>query len=394
MFTKSNVYEGVCAVFRMELPENVRTVLAVLRENGFHGYVVGGCVRDACMGQTPHDFDMTTDAKPEEILRCFSGYKTLDTGIRHGTVTVILEHEPFEITTFRIDGDYKDNRHPSAVTFTQKLTDDLARRDFTVNAMAYDGTEFADPFGGMEDIRKKCIRCVGEPERRFREDGLRILRALRFAAVLGFSVEPKTAEALHECRTLLCNISAERLYAELCKLIIGQNAPEILTAYADVFQVFLPQFSLSGAALLGRVPADRITRFSLCINADALQALRADKKTVQAVAQLQSEPITDARHLLHRMGEAQAYRAVDRASALGTLDGIQADKLRRDIRTAVAEGACVRLADLAVRGSDLQKIGLSGTEIGEALDALLEQVLSGTLPNKRDVLLRQIHKKE
>lgn len=377
-------------MFAMELPQNVCTLLAVLRANGYHGYVVGGCVRDAYMGKQPHDYDMTTDAKPEEILRCFSAYRTIETGIRHGTVTVLAEHEPFEITTFRIDGEYADHRHPSGVTFTVDLAEDLARRDFTVNAMAHDGQELTDLFGGIEDIERRCIRCVGEPDRRFREDGLRILRALRFASVLDFSVYAQTSDALRRKKTLLREISVERLYTELNKLIVGKRAQAVLTEYADVFRVFMPGFSETGAALIDLVPPDRIMRLSMLADRETLLHLRADKKTVQAVAQLQEEPLTDARHLLARMEQAQAHRLVNRAFAFGTIGEADKERLHTEIRQTVLQKECVSLKDLAVHGTDLQAMGIQGAEVGKRLHDLLEQVLCGTLPNDREKLLEAV----
>lgn len=226
----------------MDMPKNVDTAINLLQLAGFEAYAVGGCVRDSLLGKIPNDWDITTSAKPEDMKSVFADFHCIDTGIKHGTVTVVIDGEPLEITTFRLDGEYEDNRHPKSVTFTSNLGADLGRRDFTVNAMAYSKmTGTVDLFGGQNDLKNKIIRCVGDPDRRFNEDALRILRALRFASALNFEIEEKTAQSLLKNRALLGNISEERIAKELLKLVCGKGAKRILTDFAPVLFEILPE---------------------------------------------------------------------------------------------------------------------------------------------------------
>lgn len=226
----------------MDMPKNVDTAINLLQSAGFEAYAVGGCVRDSLLGKTPNDWDITTSAKPEDMKSVFADFHCIDTGIKHGTVTVVIDGEPLEITTFRLDGEYEDNRHPKSVTFTSNLGVDLGRRDFTVNAMAYSKkTGTVDLFGGQNDLKNKIIRCVGDPDRRFNEDALRILRALRFASALDFEIEEKTAQSLLKNCALLGNISEERIAKELLKLVCGKGAKRILTDFAPVLFEILPE---------------------------------------------------------------------------------------------------------------------------------------------------------
>lgn len=226
----------------MDMPKNVDIAINLLQSAGFEAYAVGGCVRDSLLGKTPNDWDITTSAKPENMKSVFAEFHCIDTGIKHGTVTVVIDGEPLEITTFRLDGEYEDNRHPKSVTFTSNLGADLGRRDFTVNAMAYSKkTGTVDLFGGQNDLKNKIIRCVGDPDRRFNEDALRILRALRFASALDFEIEEKTAQSLLKNCALLGNISEERIAKELLKLVCGKGAKRILTDFAPVLFEILPE---------------------------------------------------------------------------------------------------------------------------------------------------------
>lgn len=207
---------------KIQLPEKVRIIINVLQKHGYEAYAVGGCVRDSILGRVPDDWDITTSATPLETKALFS--RTFDTGIEHGTITVLLDKEAFEVTTYRVDGEYEDSRHPKEVTFTRSLKEDLLRRDFTINAMAYNDTEgLIDIFGGIEDLNNKTIRCVGNAEERFSEDALRILRAVRFAAQLGFEIEEETQEGIRKLAPTLANISAERIQVELIKMLISPN---------------------------------------------------------------------------------------------------------------------------------------------------------------------------
>ena len=227
---------------RMNLPPNVNRIIHILQENGFEAYAVGGCVRDSILGRVPGDWDITTSASPQEIKSLFS--HTVDTGIEHGTVTVLMDREGFEVTTYRVDGDYEDCRHPKSVQFTRNLREDLLRRDFTINAMAYNDEDgLVDIFGGMEDLEKRMIRCVGCARERFGEDALRIMRAVRFAAQLGFEIEEETKEAIRALAGNLRQISAERIQTELVKLMTSPHPELIREAYElGITAVILPEF--------------------------------------------------------------------------------------------------------------------------------------------------------
>lgn len=229
----------------MDLPRPVSDLISRLEQAGFSAYAVGGCVRDTLLSQVPHDWDLCTSARPEEMMEFFRGEHVVETGLKHGTLTVVLDHIPYEITTFRTDGSYTDHRHPDSVTFVEDVSGDLSRRDFTVNAMAYSPhTGLVDLFGGQEDLDRGVIRCVGVPEERFREDALRILRALRFAAVFDFAIDPETEKALRLLAPSLSNVAAERIREEFFKLLCGPGAGRILRAFPDVLAHIVPEISV------------------------------------------------------------------------------------------------------------------------------------------------------
>ena len=227
---------------KIQMPVNANRIIHTLQEAGHEAYIVGGCVRDAILGKEPGDWDITTSAKPEEVKALFR--RTIDTGIEHGTVTVMFDKEGYEVTTYRVDGKYEDHRRPTSVTFTASLIEDMKRRDFTINAMAYNETEgVIDHFDGMGDLKRKMIRCVGEPKERFDEDALRILRALRFSAQLDFSIDEKTKEAIRNQAVYLKDISAERIHVELTKLLVSSHPERLRTAYElGVTKIVLPEF--------------------------------------------------------------------------------------------------------------------------------------------------------
>ena len=232
---------------QFNIPENITKIIDMLENAGYEAYIVGGCVRDSLMGIPPHDFDITTSALPEETERVFSGMRLIETGLKHGTVTVLSDGDPVEITTYRVDGEYLDSRRPESVTFTRNIRDDISRRDFTMNGIAYSPKRgLFDEFGGSEDIKRGIIRAIGDPEKRFREDALRILRGMRFAATLGFEIEGQTAQAMLDNRELLKNISAERVFSELCGLLTGRNSGEnlfrVLNDFRKIIAVILPEF--------------------------------------------------------------------------------------------------------------------------------------------------------
>lgn len=226
----------------LEIPKNAETILHILEKAGYEAYVVGGCVRDSILGRSPDDWDITTSAKPEQVKALF--HRTVDTGLQHGTVTVLMEKEGYEVTTYRVDGEYEDGRHPKEVTFTASLEEDLKRRDFTINAMAYNPSSgLVDLFGGLEDIERKIIRCVGDPLERFTEDALRIMRAVRFSAQLGFTIEEETRKALKVLAPNLKHVSAERIQVELVKLLMSPHPDSLRVAYeAGITAEFLPEF--------------------------------------------------------------------------------------------------------------------------------------------------------
>lgn len=228
--------------FSIEVPVSVSYIIQELEKCGHEAYMVGGCVRDSILGRKPHDYDICTSATPDEILKAFPDEEIIPTGLQHGTVTILINKEPFEVTTYRIDGDYSDNRRPDNVTFTKNLVEDLRRRDFTTNAMAYNPkTGLIDPFNGMEDIKYKKIRCVGSAEDRFNEDALRILRAIRFATQLGFAEDPETSYEIHKQYKRLQNISIERINSEFCKIVSSDEFCVELVLYPDVFSLFIPE---------------------------------------------------------------------------------------------------------------------------------------------------------
>ena len=228
--------------FRIKIPDNANTIINTLQNNGHSAYVVGGCVRDSLMGRIPHDWDICTSATPEQMLEIFKDFRVIETGLKHGTVTIVINGEQYECTTYRIDGKYSDNRRPDNVTFTNDLVEDLKRRDFTINAMAYNDIEgLIDPFGGTEDIKENTIQCVGSAKDRFGEDALRILRAIRFASQLDFTIELNTDWQIHQQYKSLENISVERINSEFCKIVNSDNFCVELLLYKDVFALFIPE---------------------------------------------------------------------------------------------------------------------------------------------------------
>ena len=441
----------------MTIPRAALTAVAQLNQAGFEAYLVGGCVRDLLMGRTPGDYDLTTSAAPEQVQAVFSGCRTIETGLRHGTVTVLLEGLPLEITTFRTDGGYSDHRHPDSVRFASTLREDLARRDFTVNAMAWHPEKgLQDLFGGRQDLEAGVIRCVGSPSQRFSEDALRILRALRFAAVLGFSLDPATAEAALEQRALLACVSRERIAAELTKLLCGRDMRRVVTACWPVLAVPVPELAaMAGfdqhsryhcydvlthcAAAAEAVPPEKVLRWAAllhdagkpaCFTLDPegaghfyghakrsaamaeeiLTRLRFDRETirrVRALVELHDYPIDPpdgsperaVRRLLSRLGETDffALLALKRGDALAHAPAFRAraeacSRFESLGRELLQQQACFSLRDLAVRGGDLMELGVSGPALGALLNRLLEAVMDGRVPNEKQALLRLAEK--
>lgn len=433
-----------------KIPQPVREMLALLRENGHEPYLVGGCVRDLLRGAAPDDYDMTSGALPEEVMELF-GADAHPTGLAHGTVTLVRGGVAVEHTTERRDGAYHDSRHPESVTFTDRIEDDLARRDFTVNAIALSPTgELVDPFGGQADLRAGVLRCVGEPERRFAEDALRILRLLRFASVLGFSVERETAIAARARKDGLRAIAHERVYAELNKLLCGEYVTTVLLSYPDILGVVLPEllpcvgFDQRNphhcydvwehtARSVGAAPPTRVLRWTMllhdlgkpsCFTQDAdgighfyghtaisaqlaegvMARLHFEHALAQGVrAQLTcfDEMFPPERAAVHRLmarygretvwSLLQTKLADNAAKAPAGLE--RAQKPWREALLLydelTAENACCSLAELNISGDDLLAIGFSGRSVGQAKKRLLDEVAAEKLENDRDALMHR-----
>ena len=392
-------------MIRISVPAAARDVIDTLRGAGFSAYLVGGCVRDSILGRVPNDWDVATDALPAQMKEVFSSFRTIDTGIRHGTVTVLSDGEPIEVTTFRVDGDYSDGRHPDKVSFTPSLEEDLKRRDFTVNAMAYSpDTGLVDLFSGREHLREKIIECVGAPDERFGEDGLRVLRAIRFASCLDFTVGDATADAVRRLFRLLDRVSEERIYQELSKLLTGPAAGRIMKEFAPVIArvTDVAENAVEKAAdLIGKTDPDHLTRLSMLFTLGGLtpeqagektarlKTSRADREAVRYACRAAAEPLPGAapamRRLLGAVGPATVRRAAQIRAALG--DPSAADAAR--LADAITErGDPTRVSDLAVRGGEIMEAtGADGREVGAILDELLFLVTEEKIENEREALL-------
>lgn len=439
----------------IQLPEKVQQIIKTLQSHGYEAYAVGGCVRDSLLGRTPGDWDITTSALPEETKALFD--RTFDTGIEHGTITVLLGKEGFEVTTYRIDGKYEDSRHPSGVTFTRCLSEDLLRRDFTINAMAYNDEDgIVDLFGGMEDLEKQIIRCVGNAKARFGEDALRIMRAVRFAAQLGFEIEGKTQTAIRKLAFSLRNISAERIQVELIKLLTSPHPEQIRLAYElGITEVMLPEFDRMmetaqetphhcynvgehTIAALQHCPSDKILRLTMlfhdmgkpekktidengiahfkghalvseAIAKEIMHRLKFDNDTLRKVTKLVyyhdlRMPATprNVRRAMNRIGTDlfPCYLNVRRADTLAQSMFRRTEKLENiqeieKIYLRILEmQQCVSLKDLAVKGNDLLAAGVErGPQIGETLNKLLELVLEEPEKNEKELLLAEVTKR-
>ena len=431
----------------MFLPENILYCLNALEEAGFAAYAVGGCVRDACLGIDPHDYDLCTSALPEQTEAVFREHPLVLAGKKHGTVGVVMDGGVVEITTFRTEGAYRDNRHPDWVAFVPEVEADLARRDFTVNAMAYSPKRgFADPFGGRRDLENRVLRAVGEPEQRFQEDSLRILRGVRFAVRFGLTVEEMTETAMLSQRQLMDNLARERVFEELCKLLPLVTAEE-LRKFAPILAAVIPELEpLIGfdqrsphhaydlfthvSHVVAGVPADLPLRWAALLHdigkiptftrdetgrghfyghaprgaemADAvLRRLKAPTALREQVVTLIGKHMTrliPEKKTLRRQISRLGWETVEQLIALQQADmgskGTgnpenmeQFAQIRSCMEQIRQENACLTLKDLAVNGHDLMTLGFSGKEIGKTLNALLEQVLDETLPNEKEALL-------
>ncbi len=382
------------------IPAAVAVVLERLEAAGYEAYLVGGCVRDWYRGVCPHDYDITTAAEPQEVLRVFADERVLETGLRHGTVTILIDGEAMEVTTFRLDGDYQDHRRPESVTFTRSLREDLARRDFTMNAMAMDRQGgIIDPFGGRADIDQGRIRAVGEADRRFEEDALRILRGLRFAARLGFEIEAQTAAAMHRKKALLHAIARERVLAELSGLLLSDHCEQVLQAQLAILQVILPAVQKIGP--LQAVPPRESLRWAALLapaNGAALAKLKpsaALRQRVELLLREAPEVCPLERIAVKKRCAALGIDCFEELLSLQKALAPQAadyEGLAQLAAALRAENACLSLAQLAIGGRDLMALGLEGPAIGEQLQQLLEQVVEERLPNTREALLHALKK--
>jgi len=387
------------------LPAGAEFVLKRLHEQGYQAYVVGGCVRDTLLGKTPKDWDVCTNALPNEMQRIFADCRVIETGLQHGTLTVMYNQEPFEVTTFRVDGEYTDHRHPDEVIFVCDVKDDLSRRDFTVNAMAWSpATGLVDAFGGREDLQKQLIRCVGDPHKRFEEDALRIMRALRFASVYGFSIDAATDAAIHELKHTLTGVAAERIRVELAKLLCGAGAGDILRAYPDVLQVMIPPLSRvdwpTTVAAVEMAPVQEALRLTMLLHqlspADArnvLVSLKPDNFTRDRVLMLVTNQAYDFRPTreslltaLSLFGEEVVRQLLEVRRAKGLTDCETLEDVLDDV---LLDGVCYSIKDMAVNGRDLMALGAKGKAVGACLNHLLGLLLAETLPNERELLLAE-----
>ena len=432
----------------LEMSEGAKIALKLLEEAGYPSYLVGGAVRDAVMGMTPGDTDITTPATPEQVKSVFSSCHVIETGIRHGTVTVIICGEPIEITTFRTESTYTDNRHPDSVAFSDNLSDDLSRRDFTVNALCYsDKSGLIDMFDGLKDIESKTVRCIGKANERFTEDSLRILRALRFSSKLGFDIEEETEKAMYECKALMKNLSAERIYCELKKILCGKYAGKTLLNYYEIFVEVLPEiggmkgldqrnfhhiYDVLGhtARVVDAVRPEPYMRFAAlfhdCAKADCMtvdengvghfysHASKGAKKALEAFERLKADNFTkdtavklvkihdspieaDKRTIKRKLLKLKEpllrdLIALQRADNLAQSPEFLTrqkhyDELECLTDAAVDESACFSRRHLAVNGNDLKELGYKDREIGKALTILLNAVIDEKSENEKNSLL-------
>ena len=438
---------------KIQIPEYARVAMKELNQNGFASFVVGGCVRDSIMGKVANDWDMTTSALPTETLEVFKDFRTIPTGIKHGTITVLIDKQPLEITTFRIDGEYTDNRRPDSVNFTRNIENDLSRRDFTVNAMAYNENEgLVDLFGGIEDIENKIIRAVGDPDVRFNEDALRIMRAIRFASTLGFEIEEKTAESIKRNKHLLNNIAPERIRVELEKLLLGKDAEKILLEFSDVIFEIIPELKETYAVsqncpyhiynvwehiVKSVVVSKEEKNIRLCmllhdigkpqmkttdekdqdhfkghasVSADKafeiLKRLRYDNKTISTVTKLifhHDDRLYNAPQNIKKHASKHGFEflylldEVSRADILAQNPQMNdrlhlCDKYIHELKKIEEENLCLKISDLSVNGNDLVSLGYKGKEIGETLEKILDKILKNELENSKEKIIDYINK--
>ncbi len=384
-------------MYRIEMPVEAKKIIDTLYNEGYEAYIVGGCVRDALIGRVADDYDITTSAPPSEVKRMFE--RTVDTGIEHGTVTVIENGKPYEVTTFRVDGEYKDNRHPVSIYFTSRVEEDLARRDFTVNALAYnDRVGIVDAFSGIKDLENKIIRCVRNPEERFAEDALRVLRGIRFSSVLSFDIEKNTADAIFKYAKNLKDVSSERIFVEWRKLLAGARAYEVTSEFKEVVEVFageLKNVLLPPRESFCKLSWDEreIALFYGCPSpSNAFESfakrIKMDSKTrdtsvsvLNSIAELSATENLGA--FLVGKSDEVSLKTAKIASALGVCK----DKVYEKVKSLIESDSPRKIAHLSINGNDLIERGVKGEMIGKILNEALYLVATNALANEKSAIL-------
>lgn len=436
------------------IPKNADKIINLLNSKGHKAYVVGGCVRDYILGKNGGDVDITTSAKPiliEQILT-EQGIKVVETGLKHGTVTAIIDSEQYEITTFRKDGEYEDNRHPQNVLFVDDVKEDLSRRDFTINAMAYNHSDgIVDLFGGKEDINNKLIRAVGNPNKRFNEDALRIMRAIRFSSVLGFEIEKETKKAVFDNKELLKNVSVERLYVELIKLLLGDNVLNVLSEYKDVIAVIIPELKQTFDCeqntpwhiynvydhiinAVNYAPKNEVIRLTMLLHDIGKPLVKTtDSKGIDHFKTHAAAGAEIAKSVLKRFNISN--KIYDEVTTLvyyhQSIENVEKVKVKRwlskfgeeytrdlflvriadlkahnvektdyeikmmysfleELNEIIARGDAVKISDLAVNGNDIKSLGYNGVEIGQKLKEILSLVVDDKLINDKNIIIKYI----
>jgi len=439
----------------IKLPTEVKYIIETLEKSGYIAYAVGGCVRDSVMGKTPKDWDICTSALPEQTKKSFEKERVIETGLKHGTISLLLDKKTYEITTFRTDGHYTDNRRPDTVNFVPDLETDLKRRDFTINALAYHPEEgMIDYFGGVEDIKRKLLRCVGEADKRFKEDALRIMRALRFSSTLNFEIEHGTLEAIMRNRKLPGKVAVERIREELDALLLGENVENVLKKHSKVLETIIPEIAaLVGfdqknsyhdldiwshtAKAVANASPDRVVRLALLLHDIAkpecytetkgvghfyghpeagaekaeriLSRLKYDKETIKTVINLilyhdaDIEPEDKAvKRWLNRLGvremrllcQVKMADTTAKSSERIISQIAEIEEITAMIDEIVENRSCFTLQNLEISGTDLINCGIpEGEEIGKTLQELLEQVINSQLPNEKEPLLAAVRQR-
>lgn len=398
----------------IKLPKTVQYILNQLINNNHEAYVVGGCVRDSLMKITPHDWDICTSALPEQVIEVFNEHQVIPTGLEHGTVTVVINEGMFEITTYRIDGEYEDNRHPKNVVYTKNLHKDLLRRDFTINALAYNPTEgVIDIVGGIEDIKNKTIRCVGNAGERFREDALRMLRAIRFATRYSFSIHHNTLFSIFANKKLLKNISAERINSEIvktlsCDYVSSRNFYLIASCVKQIIPELTDIGIINTSYKAEMSPNDIYVRLALLFNFEGeelleiLKRLKFDNDTIKKVCNISKfgryicfATVQGgfykhlARILIKELGNKIAILSIHFAALLQENRYNDIITLIDFVNTEVENNSCCSIAQMQINGNDLIDMGFRGKEVGDCLNILLEEIMQDKLENNREYLLKR-----